>query len=71
MVEDLKAGKILDPAFSDREAAAVMIEEKQPDVISWEDWVKIDQAEVEKGQKTNRPRVKFTRVSDMLDMLGR
>jgi ferredoxin--NADP+ reductase len=71
MVEDLKAGKILDPSFSDREAAAVMIEEKQPDVISWEDWVKIDQAEVEKGQKTNRPRVKFTRVSDMLDMLGR
>ncbi|KAH8424797.1 NADPH-adrenodoxin reductase [Aspergillus melleus] len=37
---------------------------------SWEDWQRIDAAERDRGQSQGRSRVKFGRVSDMLDVVG-
>ncbi|KAK0745048.1 hypothetical protein B0T21DRAFT_408102 [Apiosordaria backusii] len=40
-------------------------------VVSWEDWKRIDQAEIERGQKAGgKEREKFVRREDMLAVLG-
>ena len=38
-------------------------------MVTYEDWKKIDYAEVSKGAAENRPRVKFTSVDEMLSFL--
>jgi ferredoxin--NADP+ reductase len=38
-------------------------------VISLDDWLKIDAAEVARGQPKGKPREKFTRVAEMLQCL--
>lgn len=71
MVEDMKAGKYNEPAHPGIEDARKFIESRQPDVVSYDDWKAIDKVETEKGEASNRPRVKFTSVKDMLEVLGR
>jgi len=71
MVEDLAAGKILQPDDASREAVDALVRERQPEAISFEDWKRIDAKEIENGEAQNRPRVKFTNVADMLAVLKR
>jgi hypothetical protein len=37
--------------------------------VSWADWLRLDALEVERGRAAGRPRVKFTRVEEMLAAL--
>lgn len=39
-------------------------------VVSYEDWLAIDQAEMDRGAPKGKPREKFTRVAEMLEVLG-
>ena len=39
-------------------------------VVSYEDWGKIDAAELRRGESAGKPREKFTRVTEMLQVLG-
>jgi ferredoxin--NADP+ reductase len=39
-------------------------------VVSYDDWIAIDQAEVGRGTPKGKPREKFTSVEEMLDLLG-
>ena len=71
MVEDMQAGKLLEPAAPEPEAAAEMVAAKQPQRISYADWSKLDSAELANGEAQGRPRVKFTKLADMLTELGR
>jgi ferredoxin--NADP+ reductase len=54
-----------------REVIARLVGERQPDHVSYEDWRRLDQLEMARGRAAARPRVKFTRVKDMLAALGR
>lgn len=40
-------------------------------VTSWEDWLRIDQAERLNGRKRGKEREKFTNVADMIDVIRR
>jgi ferredoxin--NADP+ reductase len=42
-----------------------------PRSLTWEDWLAIDQAEVARGAPKGKPREKFTRVAEMLNVLDR
>ena len=70
MMEDLAAGRILKPEEPDA-AAGLLIRERQPRCVSYEDWLKLNELEVSRGRAAGRPRIKFTRVEDMLAALGR
>ena len=35
-------------------------------MISFEDWQKIDAAEIERGKKVGKPREKFTKIEEMI-----
>ena len=69
MLEDLHAGKLLSSDVSSREDLTAFIRSRQPQLVTYEDWKKIDSAEISKGEAENRPRVKFTSVDEMLSFL--
>jgi ferredoxin--NADP+ reductase len=69
MVEDIAAGNCFQPEAPDVGAMKALLEERQPEAVSYEDWLKIDQAEQAAGEEVHRPRVKFTSVEDMLSLL--
>ncbi len=67
MVEDLAAGQINEPEDPSIEGAKALVDSRQGDAVSYDDWLKIDAIEVGKGEAQGRPRVKFTRVDEMLE----
>jgi ferredoxin/flavodoxin---NADP+ reductase len=71
MLEDLAASRTLVPAEPHPDAAARLVRDRQPRCVSHEDWLRLDEVEVSRGRQCGRPRVKFTRVEDMLAALGR
>jgi len=70
MTEDLAAGHTLSPAEPDPGTMERLIQQRQPQVVSYADWLRLNEIEVERGRARGRPRVKFTRVDDMLAALG-
>jgi ferredoxin--NADP+ reductase len=39
-------------------------------MVSYADWLRLNEIELERGRAQGRPRLKFTRVDDMLAALG-
>jgi ferredoxin--NADP+ reductase len=71
MMEDLAEGFMLTPEHPEAGAADGFLRERQPRCVSYQDWQRLNDIEVERGRAHGRPRVKFTRVEDMLAALGR
>ena len=66
MVEDLARGDVLEPSRPDIDSVKSLISSRQPQSVSYDEWLKINDEEVRRGEAQGRPRVKFTRVADML-----
>ena len=71
MMDDLAKGRTLDPAFPDAAAAEQMVRDRQPNFFTFEDWEKLDEIEVARGEALGRPRLKFTTVDEMLEAAGK
>ena len=71
MLEDLARDIHLRPADASPEAVERLVRERQPQYLSYQDWLRLDEMETRRGKETGRPRVKLTRVKDMLAALGR
>jgi NADPH-dependent glutamate synthase beta subunit-like oxidoreductase len=46
-----------------------LLKSREVRVVTFNDWKKIDAAEIERGTKSGKPREKFVRVSGMLSAL--
>ena len=66
MIEDLAKGQHFHPESTDIEP---LIRQRQPDAFSYADWLTLDGIESSKGEASGRPRVKFTRVEEMIDAI--
>jgi len=71
MIEDLEKEQTLQPEHPQAAAMEKLVKERQPSYFSYADWLKLDEMEVSRGKELGRPRLKFTRVEDMLAALGR
>ena len=71
MLEDAAHGRVLRPVHPEAAAAEAFVRARQPRVVSYADWRRLDEAETAAGRPQGRPRVKLTRVEDMLAALGR
>ena len=71
MFEDLAQAAVLRPAQATAAAAEAMVRQRQPGFLSYDDWLRLNELEVARGKAAGRPRVKFTRVEEMLAALGR
>ncbi|MCL4303025.1 MAG: FAD-dependent oxidoreductase [Anaerolineae bacterium] len=71
MLEDLAQGLTLQPVQPDPAAIEALIRRRQPRYVTYQDWLRLNEIELAKGKELGRPRLKFTRVADMLAALGR
>jgi ferredoxin--NADP+ reductase len=71
MLEDLARDLYVRAPHPSAAAAEQTIRDRQPRYVSYADWLRLDAAEIERGRALGRPRLKFTRLEDMLTFLGR
>lgn len=66
IVEDFAAGRLASPG-RDREDLLALLSSRCPNLVDRSGWALIDAAERANGAAAGRPRIKFTRVQDMVD----
>ena len=71
LMEDLEAGRLLDPADPDRDSLEELIAERRPGHVTYAGWEAIDHAEKSAGEPQGRPRVKLTSFDELLDAAKR
>jgi len=64
--EDLAAGRLHDPPAPDPAELEETLAARQPDLVSYAGWSEIDRHERQRGEAEGRPRVKLTRIEEML-----
>ena len=69
LLEDLAAGRLDKPEVPSRAVLERLLAERRHDFVSYDDWQLIDLLEQERGAGA-RPRVKFSRVEEMLHALS-
>jgi ferredoxin/flavodoxin---NADP+ reductase len=67
LLEDLAEGRLPEPEHDDPTAVEELIAERNPDLVTYAGWEAIDAAEKAAGEPRGRPRVKLTRLGEMLD----
>lgn len=70
MLEDAGNDRHLQPEHPSGETVESLIRERQPQCFSYADWLRINDLETTAGKKQGRPRVKLTRIEEMLGVLG-
>ncbi|MDQ4078970.1 MAG: FAD-dependent oxidoreductase [Chloroflexota bacterium] len=71
MLEDAHRIAPVDDARADPWTAEKWIREQQPQYVTFDDWLILNQIETERGKPFGRPRVKFCNVQAMLDAIAR
>ena len=66
MIEDIERENTLRPEFTSPESIKELLEEKH---ISYDEWLRVDSFEKKEGEKQGRPRVKVTRLEEILRVL--
>src|SRR5439155_2348449 len=66
VVADAEAGTLNDPAQPDPDATAAWLLERAPDAVTWQGWQAIDEHERAAGEPQGRPRVKLTRLDELI-----
>ncbi len=68
ILEDLAAGLLPSPLAPDREELGATLRARQPELITYAGWSEIDRHERSLGEPSGRPRVKLTRIEEMLQV---
>jgi ferredoxin--NADP+ reductase len=66
LLEDLAADRHLHPADPDPEAVEALLRDRHPSLVTYEGWSEIDRHEQALGRPHGRPRVKLTRIDELL-----
>jgi ferredoxin/flavodoxin---NADP+ reductase len=67
LLEDVDAGRLLEPADPDRDSLDALLAERAPDHVTYAGWEAIDRAERSAGEPHGRPRVKLCSFEELLD----
>ncbi len=71
LLSDVADGRLLAPADPGPEAIENLLAERKSNFVSFSGWQKIDHAEVTRGEPHERPRVKFVKIDEMLDVASK
>ncbi len=71
MLEDLALGLLLSPPHPQPETVESFLRQRQPEVVTYADWQRINELEMARGEPQGRPRVKFTSTEEILTALNR
>ncbi len=64
---DLRAGSTHNPTTS--ATIEQYLQDCAIEYVTYDDWLRLDQAEIERGEALNRPRLKFSRIDDMIAVI--
>jgi ferredoxin/flavodoxin---NADP+ reductase len=67
LLEDLDAGRLLQPSDPSRESLEDLIAARRPDHVAYAGWEAIDRAERAAGEPQGRPRVKLASFDELLE----
>ena len=70
LLEDMVNEKLMNPSQPSRADLEALLRQRKPSYVTFEDWQVLDALEQERGQTVGRPRLKFTRVDEMLNALA-
>ncbi|MDZ4766432.1 MAG: FAD-dependent oxidoreductase [Chloroflexota bacterium] len=68
-LEDAAAGHTHTPTEPTRAALEALLKERGVDFVTYADWLALDAIEQENGKVQGRPRIKFSRIADMMTAL--
>ncbi|MFI5005433.1 MAG: FAD-dependent oxidoreductase [Solirubrobacterales bacterium] len=68
---DLEAGSLPEPPAPDPEELLQTLTARQPELVTYAGWSEIDRHERGRGEPLGRPRVKLTRIEEMLRVAAR
>lgn len=71
MIEDAGHGVLGQPPQPDGSSIEPFLRARQADLVSYDDWRRLDALELSNGAQCGRPRLKFATVEEMLVALGR
>ena len=72
LIEDLHEDRLPEPpGDGSAEALEALLRERKPDHVTYDGWEMIDAVEKAAGEPLGRPRVKLTRVAEMLEAAGK
>ncbi len=69
LLEDLQTGKLLNPEQPAEDAIKTLLDNRGVRYVTFDEWLRLDTIEQEQGQAIARPRLKFSRIEDMLAAL--
>jgi ferredoxin/flavodoxin---NADP+ reductase len=69
LLEDFRAGKLLVPSDPEPHAVTALLDNRHIRYVSYADWLLLDAIEQQRGASRNAPRLKFSRVDEMLDAI--
>jgi len=70
LLADHEAGALPTPPMPDAEAIVALLRSRGVGIVTYADWQRLDAVELAEGAKVGRPRIKLTRVKEMLDALS-
>lgn len=70
MIEDIPSLPGVADDKRDPNAIVALLRQRKPQFVTWDAWKRLDQFEVARGKAQGRPRVKVTRVGEMLDVIN-
>ena len=71
MIKDIHNNKTFQPESLGADKIEALIKEKNSEYINYEDWLKINREEIKRGEKQGKPRVKFTKIEDIKELLNK
>ena len=71
LLSDVAEGRVLEPEDPGPQAIENLLAERKTNFVSFSGWQKIDHEEVTRGEPHERPRVKFVKIDEMLDVATR
>ncbi|HEY2630874.1 MAG TPA: FAD-dependent oxidoreductase [Solirubrobacteraceae bacterium] len=66
LLEDLASDVHLQPSIADAAEIDTLLSARVPSLVTYEGWASIDRHEQERGEPHGRPRVKLTRIEELL-----
>ncbi len=69
LLDDVPGFPALDPENATRASVERLLAQRKPGYVTYDDWKRLDQAEIANGAAIGRPRLKFSRVRDMLEAI--